>query len=143
MTPETLHLWVRRDAVDHGRRAGITSVEPERIRELDRVVRGQRRANEILKAASAFFARELDPHWPTRWSSIPEPQGRWGVEPICRLSPVAPSSYYATIGRPVSVRRQRDTGLQVAIRRVWDEQRQEYGAEKVRAPLQPEGRAEL
>src|SRR5215204_5235244 len=53
MTPETLRLWVRRDAVDRGRRAGITSGEPERIRELDRVVRGQRRANEILKAASA------------------------------------------------------------------------------------------
>jgi transposase len=66
MTPETLRLWVRRDEVDHGKRPGVTSAERERIRELERENRELRRANEILKAASAFFARELDPRWPTR-----------------------------------------------------------------------------
>ena len=66
MTPETLRLWLRRDAVDHGRRPGITSSERERVRELEREVRELRRANDILKAASAFFARELDPHVPKR-----------------------------------------------------------------------------
>ena len=63
MTPETLRLWLRRDEVDHRRRPGVTSGERERVRELEREVRELRRANEILKAASAFFARELDPHW--------------------------------------------------------------------------------
>ena len=43
--------------------AGRDERERERIRELEREVRELRRANEILKAASAFFARELDPHW--------------------------------------------------------------------------------
>ena len=66
LTPEPLRLWVRRDEVDQGRRPGVTSAERERIRELEREVRELRRANEILKAASAFFARELDPRWPTR-----------------------------------------------------------------------------
>jgi len=66
MTPETLRLWVRRDEVDQGRRPGVTSAERERIRDLEREVRELRRANEILKAASAFFARELDPRWPPR-----------------------------------------------------------------------------
>jgi|SRR5262245_12217479 len=66
MTPETLRLWVRRDEVDQGQRPGITSAERERIRDLEREVRELRRANEILKAASAFFARELDPRWPPR-----------------------------------------------------------------------------
>jgi transposase len=65
MSPETLRLWVRRDAMDHGRRPGVTSAERERIRELERENRELRRANEILKAASTFFARELDPRWPT------------------------------------------------------------------------------
>jgi transposase len=63
MTPETLRLWLRRDEVDQRQRPGVTSGERERIRELEREVRELRRANEILKAASAFFARELDPHW--------------------------------------------------------------------------------
>ena len=64
MTPETLRKWLRRDAVDQGRRPGVTSGERERIRELEREVRELRRANEILKAASVFFARELDPRLP-------------------------------------------------------------------------------
>jgi transposase-like protein len=64
MTPETLRLWLRRDEVDRHQRPGLTSAERERIRELERENRELRRANEILKAASAFFARELDPRLP-------------------------------------------------------------------------------
>jgi putative transposase len=70
---------------------------------------------------------------------ITEHKARWGVEPICRELQVAPSSYYAAINRPVSARRRRDESLQVAIRRVWDEQRQVYGADKVWAQLKREG----
>ena len=64
MTPETLRKWVRRDEVDHGQRPGLTSGERERVRTLERENRELRRANEILKAASVFFARELDPRLP-------------------------------------------------------------------------------
>ena len=64
MTPETLRIWVRRAEVDGGKRPGVTSEEKERIRQLERENRELRRANEILKAASAFFARELDPRLP-------------------------------------------------------------------------------
>jgi transposase len=61
---EALRLWLRRGQVDQGQRPGITSAEHARIRELERENRELRRANEILKAASAFFARELDPRLP-------------------------------------------------------------------------------
>jgi transposase len=64
VTPETLRIWLRRDRVDRHQRPGLTSAERERIRELERENRELRRANEILKAASAFFARELDPRLP-------------------------------------------------------------------------------
>ena len=64
MTPETLRHWVRAAEVDAGGRPGLTSDERERLRELERENRELRRANEILKAASAFFARELDPRLP-------------------------------------------------------------------------------
>jgi transposase len=63
---ETLRTWVRRAEIDGGRRPGVTTDEAARIRELQREVAELRRANEILKAASAFFARELDPRLP-RW----------------------------------------------------------------------------
>jgi len=64
MTPETLRKWVRRAEVDGGARPGLTSDERRRLGELERENRELRRANEILKAASAFFARELDPRLP-------------------------------------------------------------------------------
>ena len=61
MTAETLRKWVRQTEIDGGRRPGVSSAEAQRIKELEREVKELRRANEILKAASAFFARELDP----------------------------------------------------------------------------------
>jgi transposase len=61
MTAETLRKWVRQTEIDGGRRPGISSAEAQRVKELERENRELRRANEILKAASAFFARELDP----------------------------------------------------------------------------------
>jgi transposase len=66
MTAETLRSWVRQAEVDDGSRPGPRTVEAQRIKELERENRELRRANEILKAASAFFARELDPHPPKR-----------------------------------------------------------------------------
>ncbi len=61
---ESLRNWVRQAEVDSGQRPGTSTDEAKRIAELEREVRELRRANEILKAASAFFARELDPRPP-------------------------------------------------------------------------------
>jgi transposase len=58
---ESLRRWVLQAQVDANQRSGATSVERQRIKELEREVRDLKEANEILKAASAFFARELDP----------------------------------------------------------------------------------
>lgn len=58
---QTLNEWVRKHEVDAGTRAGLTSDERERIKALERENKELRRANEILKLASAFFAQaELD-----------------------------------------------------------------------------------
>jgi transposase len=62
-TPETLRKWVRQAEVDAGARPGVTTEESEQLKALKRENAELRRANEILKAASAFFAAELDrPH---------------------------------------------------------------------------------
>ncbi len=60
--PESLRAWVRRAEADAGQRQDrLTSGERERIKDLEREVRELRKANDILKAASVFFAKELDP----------------------------------------------------------------------------------
>ena len=60
MTAETLRKWVRTAEIDGGLRAGVSTEERARIKELERENRELRRANEILKAAAAFFGAELD-----------------------------------------------------------------------------------
>ena len=60
-TPETLRSWVKRIEIDTGRRDGVTSDDEDRRKALERENRELKRANEILKTASAFFAQaELD-----------------------------------------------------------------------------------
>src|SRR5512133_3765797 len=56
---ESLRNWVKQADIDSGRRPGMTTAEQQRISELERENRELRRANEILKAAAGFFAREL------------------------------------------------------------------------------------
>jgi transposase len=64
VTSETLRRWVRQAEVDAGTRPGTSSEESAELKRLRRENMELRRANEILKAASAFFARELDPRLP-------------------------------------------------------------------------------
>jgi transposase len=66
VSSETLRKWVRQAAVDGGQRAGLTTEEAAEIKRLKRENAELRRANEILKAAAAFFGAELD-----------RPQQRW------------------------------------------------------------------
>lgn len=61
---EALRTWVRQVEVDAGKRPGTTTSDARRIADLERENRELRRANDILKAASAYFARELDPKLP-------------------------------------------------------------------------------
>ena len=59
--PQTLLEWVKQSEVDSGARSGVSTAEAQRIKDLEREVKELRRANEILKLASAFFAQaELD-----------------------------------------------------------------------------------
>ncbi|SDY42211.1 Transposase [Modestobacter sp. DSM 44400] len=59
INPETLRNWVTQAEIDEGHRPGTTTDDATRLAELEREVRELRRANAILKSASAFFAAEL------------------------------------------------------------------------------------
>jgi transposase-like protein len=61
---DTLRGWVKQADIDAGRRPGTTTDDAKRIKDLEAEVKELKRANEILLAASSFFARELDPRLP-------------------------------------------------------------------------------
>src|SRR5690606_14510097 len=70
INPETLRNWVTQAEIDAGDRPGTTTSDAERLAELEKEIRELRRANAILRSASALFAAELDR----------PPQGRGGEE---------------------------------------------------------------
>ena len=60
-SPETLRHWIRKDEIDNGKREGLTTTEREHMKQLEKENRELKKANEILRLASAFFAKaELD-----------------------------------------------------------------------------------
>jgi transposase-like protein len=61
---DTLRGWCKQADIDAGKRPGTTTDDAKKIKELEAEVRELKRANEILLAASSFFARELDPRLP-------------------------------------------------------------------------------
>ena len=63
---ESLRRWVIQARTDAGERPGLTTDERQRLKELEKENRELRRTNEILKSASAFFAKELDQTWTKR-----------------------------------------------------------------------------
>ncbi|RQR57147.1 IS3 family transposase [Burkholderia sp. Bp9140] len=136
-TPQTLHEWVKRDQVDHGERDGVTTDERERLKALEREVKELRRANEILKVASAFFGPGgARPPLQVLKAFIDQHRDTFGVEPICKVLRIAPSGYRrhaAQLRDPErrSVRAIRDERLRPEIERVWRANMQVYGADKV------------
>lgn len=139
MTAETLRTWVRQAETDQGLRPGLSGTERERVKELEREVRELRRANAILTQGSAFLRGGARPPRQAMSAFIEEHAKSFGVEPICAVLPIAPSTYYAARARPASARALRDEQLACEIRRVYEQNYRVYGARKVWRQLRRQG----
>ncbi|WP_454818886.1 IS3 family transposase [Labrys neptuniae] len=144
-SPVTLHEWVKKAEVDSGKRAGLPSDVAEKMKALERENRELRQANEILRKASAYFANGgARPPLQTMISFIDEHRGVFGVEPICRLLPIAPSTYYDNVAKRLdmdrlSIRARSDIRLKIEIRRVFEQNFRVYGVRKIWRQLKREG----
>ncbi|MDN3360192.1 IS3 family transposase [Actinomadura sp. DC4] len=139
-TAETLRTWVRRAEADD-RPAGNSS-ESEEVKRLKRENAELRRANEILKAASAYFRPGARCETAALVEFVDAHRDRFGVEPVCAALEFAPSTYYAAKKRErfPSGRSVRDEVLKMEIERVWEKPgRKVYGARKVWQQLNREG----
>ncbi|HSU97370.1 MAG TPA: IS3 family transposase [Gemmatimonadaceae bacterium] len=145
MSRETLRNWIVQAERDRGQRAGATTSELARLKELECENRELRTANEILRKASALFRTGgARPPIEAMIAFIDEHRDVYGIEPICRLLPIAPSTYYRHAGRRSDpeqwpARARRDAELKALIRAVWDENFGVYGVRKVWRQLLRDG----
>ncbi|UAL02034.1 IS3 family transposase [Cupriavidus pauculus] len=144
-TSQTLLGWVKQEQVESGERDGVTTSERERLKALEREVKELRRANEILKLASAFFGPGgARPPIEVLKAFVDQHRDAFGVEPICKVLQIAPSGYrrHAAQRRNPSqrsARSKRDEWLRPEIKRVWQANMQVYGADKVWKQMNREG----
>ncbi|HAO0305599.1 TPA: IS3 family transposase [Escherichia coli] len=137
-TPETLRVWIRQHERDTGGGdGGLTTAERQRLKELERENRELRRSNDILRQASAYFAKaEFDRLWKKLMPLLDKLRKLYGVGPVCSELHIAPSTYYHCQQQrhhpdKRSARAQRDDWLKKEILRVYDENHQVYGVRKV------------
>ncbi|EBE3722477.1 IS3 family transposase [Salmonella enterica] len=145
-SPETLRSWIRRQERDAGGGdGGLTTTERQRLKELERENRELRRSNDILRQASAYFAKaEFDRLWKKIMPLLDTLRGEYGVGPVCHELNIAPSTYYRHQDHHQhpdkrSQRDRRDEQLKLEIQRVYDENYSVYGVRKVWRQLQREG----
>ncbi|HZM07972.1 MAG TPA: IS3 family transposase [Methylocella sp.] len=141
----TLLDWVKKAEVDSGKRAGVPLEVADRLKALERENRELRQANEILRKASAYFcAGGARPPAEVMIAFIDDHRQAHGVESICKVLPIAPSTYHAHLAKradpsKLSERARRDLALRISIRRVFAENFQVYGVRKVWLQLKREG----
>ena len=101
-TAQTLHEWVKKVERDSGVRAGVPTDVATKLKALERENRELRQANEILRKASAYFAQaELAPPVQAMIAFIDDHREAHGVEPICKVLPIAPSTYHDHVAKRV------------------------------------------
>ncbi|WP_243400628.1 IS3 family transposase [Arthrobacter sp. Bz4] len=134
---ESVRAWVRQADVDDGQSPGVSTSEARRVRELEQENRELRRANGILKRAAKFLRGGARPPTSEIVSFIDANKEdvvegrRLGVEPICTLLQVAPSTYYAAKNRAPSARAVSDAVLTPDLIRLWEDNYRVYGVRKL------------
>ncbi|MFI7482430.1 IS3 family transposase [Kocuria sp. M1R5S2] len=133
----TLRNWIERSEVDAGTRVGVTSSDNEELKRLRKENAELKRANEILKTASAFFAGggARPPHQ-VMIDYIDAYRGRFGVSPICSVLAahgyrIAPSTYYAAKARGVSAAVLEEAYAAEAVYDLYRANRSLYGVRKL------------
>ncbi|MFE1408005.1 IS3 family transposase [Streptomyces sp. NPDC058770] len=138
---EALRGWVRQAEADRGERDDrLTTAELDELKQLRKEVAELRRANEILKAASVFFCPGDRPSPDEAEQVIDHLRERGlGVDPVCQVLELSPSTYFARKKRPKSARRLRDEQLMPLIEEVHAESGGAYGARRITRALRRKG----
>ncbi|WP_242603478.1 IS3 family transposase, partial [Mycolicibacterium thermoresistibile] len=145
VSQESVRRWRRKAEIDAGQRPGVTSTEHAEIRKLKRENAELRRANEILKSASAFFRSGARPPRDEMIAFIDAHRDQFGVELICRVLRAAIAGFLTSRGyraakaRPPSERAMRDELLIAELRTVHEQNFSVYGVKKMHHAMKRRG----
>ena len=133
INPETLRGWVSQAEIDAGERPGTTTSDAARLVELEREVKELRRSNAPSAEEGFGFLRGARPPLEVSVAFIDAHRAQFGVEFICRVLQVAPSSYYAAKERAAapSAREVRDVVMMQVVLALWIANRKVHGADKL------------
>ncbi|MEO1849314.1 MAG: IS3 family transposase [Psychrobacter sp.] len=148
-TPETLRSWHQKHLAKQNPVTVTTESQAARIAELEREIKELKQANEIIRKAAGFF-RPGGARPPTQVmvKFIDDEKEKYGVESICRILPIAPSSYYRVKDEQEnpekqSRRKQSDKHLMAQIKQIWQASGCRYGIHKVWHKLKQDGLPKL
>jgi len=132
----TLLEWVKKAEVNSGKRAGVPTELAERLKALERESRELRQANDILRKASAYLPGGARPPVQAMTSFMDEHRSEYGVEPICRVLPIAPSTYHERVAQRrdpsrLSRRAQRNEAMKPEVLHVFDANFKVFGVRAV------------
>jgi putative transposase len=128
---ESVRSWVRQADIDEGVSPGTTTAEAERIKRLEQENREFASRERDPEARVGFLRGGARPPTEVIVEFIDANRDEFGVEPICTVLQVAPSTYYATKSRPLSARSVRDAVLIPVLVAIWTANYRVYGAHKL------------
>ncbi len=127
---ESLRSWVKQAEIDDGVKPGVTSEEAAKIKELEQELKELRRAKRDLAFGVGFLRGGTRPPTEVMVGYIDQHRDEFGVESICKVLQVAPSTYYAAKRRQLapSARAVRDAAMMQVLMVLWVANRKVYGA---------------
>ncbi|TSB23223.1 IS3 family transposase [Psychrobacter sp. YGAH215] len=144
-TPETLRSWHKKH-IDQTIPASVQAQSQEqRIKALERENKELKQVNEIIRKAAGFFRPGgARPSTEIMVTFIDDHKQKYGIEPICRVLPIAPSTYYRTkdlesYPEKRSFRQQHDDYYISEIKRIWQDSKCRYGVRKVWQQMKADG----
>ncbi|MDI4509367.1 IS3 family transposase [Moraxella osloensis] len=148
-TPETLRSWHQKHLAKQNPITVTTESQAARIAELEREIKELKQANEIIRKAAGFFRPGgARPQTEVMVKFIDDEKKKYGVESICRILPIAPSTYYRIKDEQEnpekqSRRKQSDKHLMEQIKQIWRDSGCRYGIRKVWHKLKQDGLPKL
>jgi len=142
--PQTLHEWVKKVEVNSGKRAGVPMDVADKMKALEREPRVAAGQRDPAQGVGIFCAGGARPPVQAMITFIDDNRGLHGVEPICTVLPIAPSTYHEHVAQRrdplrLSARARRDLALKPEIARVFAENFAVYGVRKVWRQMTREG----